>query len=312
MASRITVSKRRIDALLVSAIYDDQLDEDEKKNLLHMGVVSRSLPEGELVDDVMGMTFLMLTKVYLAKRNLPARQEESTRVLDGFTKDDDTAGGNHLFLDLWLPWAQKAMFVSSNDCFLIASDYGAEAERLRDDQVKTSWAIPTTPVLKYMVENAPAKKITELGAGRGYWTKLLRKNGADIVAVDDISDRASSRSLIRDMIRMDARKYVQQKKADDTALFFCWPRMKESGGAWVESCLADYKGDTIFYVGELDRGCTFEIDRWLEDIGKSQGWRAVHQQVMPAFCGIRDEFLHLKKEPVDPLTSELSVLQLTD
>ncbi len=211
MAGRTPVSNSRIEGLLVSAIYDSELDEDEKKNLLLLATHRRILPE-ELFKQMTDMTFQMLAQVYLAKRNLPERTEESTRVLEAFIKDDDAKDGNHLLRDLWLPWAKKAMFVTSNDCFLSASDYGAEAEQLRDHQVKTSWAIPTTPLLIYMVENAPAKKITDLGAGRGYWAKLLQKQGADIVAVDDMSDAAWSRPLFRGMIRMDAVRYVRSRK----------------------------------------------------------------------------------------------------
>lgn len=297
MANKAPLSKERINALLMCATFDDQLGESEKKTMLSMAALCGTLSE-ELFKPMMVLTCEMLARVCLVVRQTRERKEASARVLDGFMKNDDRKYGNHLLCDLWLPWAKKTQFVTSNDCLLLASDDGAESESLRHEQVKTSWSIPTTSVLKYMVENSPSRKITELGAGRGYWTKLLRKFGGQVTAVDDKSEQVF-RPLIRDIIKMDATAYLQRVKAQDSALFFCWPRMKNDGGRWVETCLEEFMGDTVFYVGELDRGCTFEIDQWLKDTGEALGWRIIYKQAMPAFCGVRDEFLHLKKHKIN-------------
>lgn len=293
MPAKAPLSKHRAYGLLVCAKYDDQLDENEKQTMASMADLSSTLPE-ESFRSMMGSTCESLAKDHLAKIQTHARIENSTRIIDGIMKDDHRKKGNHLLHDLWLPWARKAQFVSRIDCHLLASDDGAQSESLRHGQIKTSWSIPTASVLRYMVEHAPSRKIIELGAGRGYWTKLLRKFGGQVTAVDDTSENMS-RPLIRDLIKMDAIRYLRQAKADDTALFFCWPRQKNDGGRWVESCLREFNGGTVYYVGVLEGGCTFEIDEWLKHIGESLGWRIVYKAVLPGFCGVPDEFVHLKR-----------------
>lgn len=290
--------QHRIDLIFACVRFDDNLSPAWKDdltvigdNLKNMSNVSAKAIYREL--------FKELGKFYHADKMSAERRQASGRVIDGFLMNDEPSLGNHLFHTLWLPWARKAVFVFSNDTCLAASDYGKEAVLLREQQKSTSWAIPSGSVLKYMVERAPSHKITELGAGRGYWAKLLRKLGADVVAVDNKGEfdktMTNSRSLIADIIIMDAIDYVRSGKANRTALFFCYPRMKSCGGEWVEECLKSYEGNDIFYVGELDRGCTFEIDEWLRVTGSDWGWHMLNKQVLPAFSGARDEFIHLKK-----------------
>lgn len=45
-----------------------------------------------------------------------------------------------------------------------------------------AWAVPSPQAIKWIAERCP--RIVEIGAGRGYWAKLLAGAGVDILAFD--------------------------------------------------------------------------------------------------------------------------------
>lgn len=131
---------------------------------------------------------------YDASRNTPSRLLKSSAVLAeliGMTPEkppisfkDNMVPWNMAFSLVWLPWAQAAQYVGKGDVELTSSDYGTTVtQHLRTLTCwKFSWAVPSTPVLEFMVERSP--KIVEVGAGTGYWARLLTECGADIIALD--------------------------------------------------------------------------------------------------------------------------------
>ncbi|KAI5082200.1 hypothetical protein GOP47_0001943 [Adiantum capillus-veneris] len=138
---------------------------------------------------------------------------------------------NPLFECMWLPWAQSAEFYHHLDVAMVCNQEmlhtALQLKRLAT--VCFSWAIPTRPVLEYMISMAPHGKIAEIGSGLGYWAALLKKLGADVVAVDDFSESTSQGSLyFPETIPMDGEEFVRQGGAVGRALFFCWPLKNHS------------------------------------------------------------------------------------
>jgi len=125
---------------------------------------------------------------------------------------------------------------------------------LRDDLVsRYSWAVPTEEALRQIAELGP---IVEMGAGTGYWTCLLKRMGADVVAYDR-APPGSLKSLIAacNPWHVGAKQHARvlhgtpetlQNHAD-RALLLCWPPR----GPMARQCLKHWKGETLAYVGEF-------------------------------------------------------------
>lgn len=120
---------------------------------------------------------------------------------------------------------------------------------------KYSWAIPNTDAIKAIVAYSP---IVEIGAGTGYWAKLITEAGGDIVATDKFepahnayTDKKHRYAPVEKLSAVAAvRKYHNR------ALLIIWPSYRES---WSSDALAKYQelgGKTIIYVGEDSGGCT--------------------------------------------------------
>jgi len=45
-----------------------------------------------------------------------------------------------------------------------------------------SWAIPNQEAIDYLVSQSP---IIEMGAGTGYWSKLISDSGGEVIAFDE-------------------------------------------------------------------------------------------------------------------------------
>jgi len=129
---------------------------------------------------------------------------------------------------------------------------------LRDELImKYAFAIPTDEVIQKLVEMSP---IIEIGAGTGYWAKLITEAGGDVIAVDngERDDWTGKWFEVRD------GTYEEVSNHPDRTLFLCWPPY-ESDMAF--ETLKLYKGKTVVYVGEGHGGCcaTDEFFDYLEE-----------------------------------------------
>lgn len=108
---------------------------------------------------------------------------------------------------------------------------------------KYAWAIPCKKALESIAEHSP---IIEVGAGSGFWAKLLNEKGVEIVAYDSISDGGSKNYLKK---WFDVRQGNEQSilPHPDHTLFLCWPPY---GDEMATDALKQYKGKTVLYVGE--------------------------------------------------------------
>ncbi|MGD9749700.1 MAG: hypothetical protein AB7W59_01775 [Acidimicrobiia bacterium] len=136
--------------------------------------------------------------------------------------------------------------------------------RGRRDMVRVwAWGVPNDAALDTIAEHGP---IVEIGAGGGYWAKLLRSRGVDVVAYDpdpvtgpphlggaktgqDMTERWSNVSH-SDVLLGDHGAVAHHS---DRTLLLVWPSYDEP---WTDRVLDLYAGDTVIYVGEGAGGCT--------------------------------------------------------
>lgn len=128
--------------------------------------------------------------------------------------------------------------------------------RSRGDMVRAySWAIPNDAALTAIADHGP---IVEIGAGGGYWTKLLRDRGVDVVAYDPdpIGGSSGERKGWHDGTRwshVETGDHTAVTAHPDRTLLLVWPSYDEP---WTDAVIDLYGGNTVIYVGEGPGGCT--------------------------------------------------------
>lgn len=137
-----------------------------------------------------------------------------------------------------------------------------------------AWAVPGEEALAALVELSP---LVEIGAGRGYWARMIRERGG-VVDARDISEHRGE-----GVLRGDAEYAGLYGKG--WTLFLCWPPL---GDPMASRALSSFKGDTLAYIGEPKGGCTgdHEFHHLLE-----RDWEGSMNCALPRWEGINDELL---------------------
>ena len=131
-----------------------------------------------------------------------------------------------------------------------------------DAQEKYAWAIPDERALKICAAFSP---LVEIGAGAGYWARLLRDMGVVVHAFDcDVGDKTRAAGVLApawtSVEKGGPEKLTRHKKA---ALLLLYPDDLSPGGHREDeeeqdaepeqlstACLRAYEGDTVIHVGE--------------------------------------------------------------
>jgi hypothetical protein len=125
---------------------------------------------------------------------------------------------------------------------------------------KFAWAIPDEKALTAIADHSP-RGVVEIGAGGGYWTKMLRERGVDVIAYDpaphlsDWHEGAWTEVLLGD--------YTAVIGHSDRTLLTVWP---EYEAAWSHQMIELFEGEKVVYVGEGWGGCTGD-DRFHQLLG---------------------------------------------
>ncbi|EQC25386.1 hypothetical protein SDRG_16749 [Saprolegnia diclina VS20] len=137
-----------------------------------------------------------------------------------------------------------------------------ELFNLLDENVaaKYSWAIPDERALRIIKHYGP---IVEMGAGSGYWGRLLQLRGVDVKCFDlHVPGTASAKQDSSDDDEEEAEERmtwlnVQQgtpkvlKKHSKRTLLLCYPDdFEDSEESMANECLNYFTGDTIIHIGE--------------------------------------------------------------
>lgn len=140
-----------------------------------------------------------------------------------------------------------------------------------------AWAIPSHGALDLLAGHAP---LVEMGAGGGYWAKLLRDRGVDVVAYD-LAPAGNTWVDRAGWTHVETGGPEALVHHDDRALFLCWPPMN----TMAADCLAHYHGDTVIYVGEPEGGCTASDDFFA---ALERDYRLAHTLPIPHWPSVHD------------------------
>lgn len=147
---------------------------------------------------------------------------------------------------------------------------------------KYAWAIPCRTALDAIMRHSP-NGIVEIGAGVGYWAKMLRDRGADVLAYDRHPNPKNfyhaGNVPLTDVIYGTSGL---AKRHSERTLFLCWPPCAEP---MAFDCLRLFKGSTFIYVGEGNGGCTGD-DKFHEMLGEM--WEEIDDVDIPQWGGIHD------------------------
>jgi len=153
---------------------------------------------------------------------------------------------------------------------------------LRDKMVqKYAWAIPNEQAISKLVELSP---LIEIGAGAGYWAKLVEEAGGKIVCYDIEPPLTQWHPIWKSEPHVIKQRYILR------TLFLCWPPYEESMAA---DCLKLYKGRTLVYVGEGYGGCTGD-DNFHEEL--KNNWLLCDRLEIPQWYGIHDSMYIYKRK----------------
>ncbi len=141
---------------------------------------------------------------------------------------------------------------SSANTFMYRSMISDEIARL------LTWAIPTDELIQHL--SSTTSKIIEVGAGTGYWAKLLNDAGVDVIAYDLNpafpgsleNDEFPYIKLFYEVLEADAKV---AGKYPDRSLLLVWPPYKTSMAFDALIAYGDAGGQDLIYVGEMN-GCT--------------------------------------------------------
>ena len=143
-----------------------------------------------------------------------------------------------------------------------------------------SWAIPNEEALEVIAKYSP---LVEMGAGTGYWAKLLSERGVEIVCYDKYVGETNPYKHYKHFFPINQGDEEALKTLPTTYnLFLCWPCYDDP---FARNCLANFKGSNLVYIGEGDGGCTGD-DAFHEAL--ETGWKLVEEFEIPQWQGLHD------------------------
>lgn len=166
---------------------------------------------------------------------------------------------------------------------------------------KYAYAVPNTDALDAIAE-ASATGVVEIGAGSGYWARLLHDRGVDVIAFDRFPPESGDNLFVDaascwfNVQRGDENSVVDQA---DRTLLLVWPTWEE---AWPGATVAAYHaagGRAVAFVGEGPGGRTG--DSVLHALlGAHGGCVACRFGVAdsPCICGISPQWALVRRVPI--------------
>ena len=146
--------------------------------------------------------------------------------------------------------------------------------------VEFAWAIPNDEALNAI--KALGMPIVEIGAGSGYWAKLLQDMGVGIVPID--SEPIPNSYVTKRYTDIIQGSVELLEQYPNHALMLCWPPYDKPMAA---DALKAYLGKTVIYIGEGYGGCTGDdefhhlLDKYWEftvDVDIPQ-WYGIHDRL---------------------------------
>ena len=172
-------------------------------------------------------------------------------------------------------------------------NYGREIGRRRRFLREYSWSVPTPAAVAAIAAFVGDRRLLEVGAGSGLWSRLLSEFGARVTATDDGSwsdaaDRAGK--PLPSGFSVDTGRFFPVQRlsggdavrrfADHEALLLCWPPYERG---LATDALTAFHGDALVYIG--DWKCTGDESFRAQ---LAAGWRLVQSLSLPTWPGVAD------------------------
>ena len=145
---------------------------------------------------------------------------------------------------------------------------------------KYAFAIPDKSIIETIVSHSP---ILEVGAGSGYWAKLIDESGGDIIAFDTMSRTYQKQWYPINETIADTSQYP------DRTLFLCWP---ENNSPMGENAVKNYTGDCVLLIGERQGQCTGNDSMYYHLDNK---YTLEDTQCLPNWYGLQDYLFIYKR-----------------
>lgn len=161
-------------------------------------------------------------------------------------------------------------------------------------------AVPSPEVIQRIARKGP---LLEIGAGRGYWAKMLADAGADIIATDPYAPEHT----FYPVERLSGRDAVERYGRGRT-LLLVWPPYGISVAYDALRAFERVGGRSLIYVGEGHRGCTADDDfhAAIGEVGwddnsaiENRGWKIVDVDYdLPNWMDVRDAVFFVERNGV--------------
>ena len=192
--------------------------------------------------------------------------------------------------------AENPLYFAWRACGLVRNQWGGwEPKDWRDSRAshqrhqltfQYSWAVPSPEAIAWAAERCP--RIVEIGAGRGYWAKLLAAAGCDVVAYDkSIHDTGE---IVNNEWHTDGATFFPVEHGyperaaghADRTLFLCWPPYDN---AMAHGAITAYSGQELLYIGEGCGGCCGDDEFWKVI---AADWEEIGECDIPQWYGMHD------------------------
>jgi hypothetical protein len=170
---------------------------------------------------------------------------------------------------------------------------GDAAYEQRDElRWRYSYAVPDEAVLAAIAKHGP---VLEIGAGTGYWARMLADRGLDVVAYDlqpvdgEIRNRWIGQRQAYFPVQRGGTEVAAQYP--DRTLLLVWPPYDS---AMAAKALMAYRGQTLALVGEDEaNGATGTRSFWA---ALERGWRQIERLALPRWPRVYDELTIWRRE----------------
>ncbi|MFE9582471.1 hypothetical protein ACFYO1_39275 [Nocardia sp. NPDC006044] len=149
-------------------------------------------------------------------------------------------------------------------------------------QAVYAYAVPSPETVRWIAEFSAARKVLELGAGRGYWAAQLAASGVEVAAFDvEPPDSTANVSFPGAAGQLDVWHPVGSTADFNSALdgesvlFLCWP--PGWGDPMASTALAEFErqgGSRLVFIGEPKGGKTGD-DAFFDRL--TEGWELESQ-----------------------------------
>ena len=146
---------------------------------------------------------------------------------------------------------------------------------------KYSFPVPTGEAIDTIASKSP---VVELGAGAGYWAKLIKAAGGQIEAWDCTPWNKSAYGFTKLWFPVQRGGVAVLKRTSAKTLFLSWPCYDRP---FAYKALEAFRGETFIYIGESRGGCCGN-NRFFDTLQRV--WEPEKTLNLPNWLGIHDRF----------------------